>query len=126
MKNKTLMSIIVAGACMTSATMAEAKSHHHHRGDRTAARIGATFHGIADVVDALNGRPRVIAPVVAPAVVAPAPAVVAPAPAVVAPAVVTPAVTPAVVTPAVVTPAVVTPAVAPVRPIVYPGQTIFR
>ena len=106
MKNKTLLSFMIAGACITGAAN-EAMAHHH--GDKTAHRMGAVgglLHGAADVVGALTGRPAVVAPVVAPApavvapVVAPAPAVVAPAPAVVAP----------VVAPA---PAVVAPVVAP-------------
>ena len=86
MKNKTLLSFMIAGACITGAAN-EAMAHHHHHGDKTAHRMGAVggiLHGAADLVGALTGRPAVVAPVVTPAVVAP---VVAPAPAVVAPVV---------------------------------------
>ena len=111
MKNKTLTTLMIAGACVAAATNAQAG----HRGHEAAHIVGATgglLHGVADVVGALTGQPRVVAPVVAPAVVTPAPVVVAP---VVAPA---PVVTAPVVAPAVVTP-VVAPAVIPV-PVVRP------
>ena len=134
MKNKTLMSFMIAGACIAGVSNAEAG----HRGHEAAHIVGATgglLHGVADLVGAITGQPRVVAPVVAPAPVVAAPVVatpavaapvVTPAPIVTPAPVVTPAVVPAVapapvVAPAVVTPAVV-PAMVPVRRFRYRGR----
>ncbi|MBR6411990.1 MAG: hypothetical protein IKS41_02370 [Alphaproteobacteria bacterium] len=128
MKNKTLMSIAIAGAvCVAGISSAEAG----HRGHEAAHIVGATgglLHGLADLVGAVNGNPTVVAApaVVTPAVAAPVVAapVVTPAPVVATPAPVV--ATPAVVTPTVVTPApVVAPAVVPV-PVPVPARPYHR
>jgi len=108
MTNKTLMSIMLAGACVAGVANT-AEAHPHHHGDKTAQRIGATgmlLEGVADVIGAVTGQPKVVTPVVAPVVATPAIAV--------PPPVVTP-----VVVPAPVVAPVVTPIVAP-APVVLP------
>ena len=88
MTNQTLMSIMLAGACVAGVANT-AEAHPHHHGDKTAQRIGATgmlLEGVADVVGALTGQPTVVAPVATPVVATPV--VAAPAPVVATPVVV--------------------------------------